>query len=93
VKVVVIFVIADYLLNKAGFYNQSLLLIFSIFAAFSFNPVYLLMMGLNYALSVFMAGLQIGDFTLMFLYLFSVLLNTFLMIFFLRIKYGFKEVE
>ena len=91
VKVAVIFFVLSYLLSKTEFYNQSLLLIFSIFVAFSFNPIFIILVGLDYIISFWIINLQIGDFGLLILYLFSVLLNTFFMIVYLRIKYRFKE--
>lgn len=90
-KAIVIFIILYYLLYKINLNNWSLALILSIFAAFSFNLFYLSMISLNYALSFFIFSFKIGELAALFLYLFSVLLNTFIMIIFLRMKYKLKE--
>lgn len=93
VKVIVLFLILNYLMAKTPLYNQSLVLIVSIFFAFSFNIFYLIMITLTYLISFWISTLSIGDFGLLLLYLFAVLLNTFCMIIYLKFKYGFKEEE
>lgn len=91
VKVIMIFLILSFALNKIGFYNQPLLLVFSIFAAFSFNPFYLISIVLSYLIMYRIFSLGVSDLVLLFLYLFAVLLDTLIMILYLSIKYKFKE--
>jgi len=91
IKVIVIFLILDYLMTKTQLYNQSLVLLFSIFFAFSFNIFYLTMITLTYLISFKISTFNIGDFGLLSLYLFAVLSNTLCMIIFLKFKYKFKE--
>lgn len=93
VKVIALFLILNYLMVKTPLYNQSLVLIVSIFFAFSFNIFYLIMITSSYLISFWISTLNIGDFGLLLLYLFAVLLNTLCMIIYLKFKYGFKEEE
>ena len=93
VKVVVLFLILNYFMAKTSFYNQSLILILSIFSAFSFNPFYLVMVVSSYLISFWIVTFSIGDLGLLFLYLFAVLLNTLFMIIYLKFKYKFQEEE
>lgn len=93
IKVALIFLVLSYLVAKTSIYNQSLILILSIFSAFSFNPLYLIMIIINYLISFGITTLNIRDLGFLFLYLFSVLIDTFLMILFLKIKYKLKEEE
>lgn len=93
VKVTIILIVLSYILSKTNYYSQSLILVLSIFAAFSFNPFYLILIIINYIISFATMTIGIGDLGLMFLYLFSVLLNTFFMIVYLRRKYKFKEED
>lgn len=93
IKVVVLFIILNYFLAKTLLYNQSLVLIISIFFAFSFNLFYLVMVALSYLISFWISTFSIGDLGLLLLYLFTVLLNTFFMIIYLKFKYRLKEEE
>lgn len=93
VKVIVLFITLSYLMAKTPLYNQSLVLILSIFFAFSFNIFYLIMITFTYLISFWISTLSIEDFGLLLLYLFAVLLNTLCMIIYLKFKYGFKEEE
>lgn len=93
VKVIILFIIIDHLLAKTPLYNQSLVMIVSSFFAFSFNIFYLFIITLTYLISFWISTLSIGDFGLLLLYLFAVLLNTLYMIIYLKFKYGFKEEE
>lgn len=92
-KVIILFLILNYFIARTPLYNQSLILILSIFFAFSFNPFYLLMIVSSYLISFLVSTFSIGDLGLLFLYLFSVLLNTLFMIVYLKFKYKFREEE
>ena len=92
-KVIILFLILNYLIAQTPLYNQSLILILSIFLAFSYNPFYLVLIVSSYLFSFRIAIINIGEFGLLFLYLFTVLLNTLFMIIYLKIKYKFKEEE
>jgi hypothetical protein len=90
-KVVLLFLILDYFISETSFYNQSLILIVSVFFSFSFNPFYLFMITSSYLISFWISKFGIGgDLGLLFIYLFAVLLNTSFMIIYLKFKYNFK---
>jgi hypothetical protein len=91
IKTLIIFLSLNYFISKTYLYDMALLSLFSIFAAFSFNPLYLSMLLISYLLSFGIFKIANSDILLLFLYLFSVLLNTFFMILYLKIKYRFKE--
>lgn len=92
-KVILIFILLNYFISRTSLYNQTLIAIISVFFAFSFNPIYLSMISASYLISFFVYTFNIGDFGLLLLYLFTVLLNTFFMIIFLKFKYKFKEED
>lgn len=90
-KAIILFLILNYLIIKTPLYNQPLIMILSIFFAFSFNILYLSMITLTYLIFFFLSTLNIGDFGLLFIYLLAVLSNTLCIIIYLKLKYKFKE--
>lgn len=90
IKVMGLFLILNYFLAKMHFYSHALLLIFCIFAGFSFNLTYLSLVSLNYAVLFLVAGNK-GDLWLLLTSFFSILLNTFIIILYLKVKFKLKE--
>lgn len=92
-KVFFLLFVLNFLFSKTIFYNPPLVLILSIFSAFSFNLFYLAMIVLGYVISFLVTVIVFGNFGLLITYLFGILLNTVFMIIFFKFKYKFKEEE
>ncbi|MFA5999781.1 MAG: hypothetical protein WC783_02240 [Candidatus Paceibacterota bacterium] len=92
-KVFILLFVLNFLFSKTFFYNQPLILIFSIFASFSFNIFYLAMIVFGYIISFLVTVIVFGNFGLLVVYLFGILSNTVFMIIFFKYKYKFKEEQ
>lgn len=90
-KVIILFSVLSYFINQTSVYNQPLFLIASIFFAFSFNPLYFLLIVLSYLISFLISTFNIGNIGLLFLLVFAVFLNTTIMVLYLKFKYKFTE--
>jgi hypothetical protein len=90
-KIIILLIFLSYLVSQTSFYNQSLLFVFVVFAAFSFNIFFIILIALSYAVCFFMTTLVLGDSNLLLIYSFSIFLNTIFMFIYFKYKYKFKE--
>src|SRR3989339_381435 len=78
-KIAILLLVLTYLVSQSSFYNQSLMFIFVVFAAFSFNIFFIILIVLSYVVSFFMTMFILGDSNLLLIYSFSLFLNTIFM--------------
>ncbi len=93
VRVFLIFEIMHYTLAYFGYLNQSLLLIFAIFAGLSFQPFYLAALVAHYAIFYFILKFIQNEFIFLFASLLATLFNTLIMILYLKLRFRLKEEE